>query len=188
MRNESVLSSDDDYDTPKISVWDNPPKKEKGKFEPIYKLISGCNIPTRYFDKNTKSYKTTFVDHKETETIFSIQFSSCGQYLLTSSTDNTIKLWDMTSFKGVYTYTGCQMSRRCIPKFVLEEEFIFSGGDDGSIHIWETFKGLEPCQSGNQSFKLQSHKFPIRTISFDPEEFTMVSGDESGQLQIKYLY
>lgn len=186
MRNELILSSDDDENS--NGLWDIHPKKEKEKFKPIHTLLSGNDIPKRVFDKNTKSYKSTFTDHKPKENIYQIQFSSCGQYLLTASTDNTLKLWDMNSLKGLFTYNGAGLSSKCIPKFACDDEFIFCGGDDGGIYAWETFKGSEPNSSGNHAYKLKTHNFPIRTISIDPQDETLVSGDESGQLQIKYLY
>jgi len=99
-----------------------------------------------------------------------------------------LKLWDVNSLKGLYTYTGCNLLSKCLPKFVCEDQYIFCGGNDGRVYIWETFKGREPSSIGNEAYKLLAHQFPIRTISIDPQEQHLISGDESGLIQIKNLY
>lgn len=84
-----------------------------------------------------------------------VSFSPNGAYILASSLDNQIRLWDRSSGKILKKYSGHMNERFCIAsQFLIIEHFdksdtnqkeiqnnchslILSGSEDNCIYIWD---------------------------------------------------
>eukprot|EP01080_Neovahlkampfia_damariscottae_P009870 gene9870-2192_t len=130
----------------------------------------------------TKSFKRQFTDHRISSKIFDIQFSSCGSYLITSSTDNTIKMWDMKTGKGLFTFNGCNLNSRCRPKFFYDDRIILCGSNDGYVYFWKTFEGKDESNSGNHFMKLKIEKYPLLALDIGGKDNFITTGDTSSNL------
>jgi WD40 repeat protein len=120
--NATEFSSDEENNSQSIFDVHFEKKKKISNFEPISKLMMNNQNKKKVFDKKTKSYKKQFCDHETSSKIYDIQFTSCGSYVMTASTDNYLKLWDFKNGKGVFSYNGCDLKSKCRPKLFFEDK------------------------------------------------------------------
>jgi WD40 repeat protein len=127
--NATEFSSDEENESQSIFDVHFVKKKKTWTFEPISKLMMNNQNKKKIFDKKTKSYKKPFCDHEISSKIYDIQFTSCGSYVLTTSTDNYLKLWDFKNGRGLYSFNGCDLKSKCRPKLFFEdklEKYLFN--------------------------------------------------------------
>jgi WD40 repeat protein len=72
-----------------------------------------------------------------------VTFSPDGRWLVSGSDDQTIKLWDTTTWRCLTTLSG-HTSRVWSLAFSGDGGTLASGGRDGSIRIWDMTTG--ECQ------------------------------------------
>ncbi|KAH3761116.1 hypothetical protein Pelo_7039 [Pelomyxa schiedti] len=93
-----------------------------------------------------------------TKKCYSVIPSSDGRHVLSSSTDNTHKLWEASKFtvriqralystnlssKGEFTFDGADLSTQIQPAFSSDDKYIACGSADGFVYIWESFSGAD---------------------------------------------
>lgn len=103
----------------------------------IWDCISGQCLKTLIDDNNPPVY--AFLDFYSTLCVRSfVKFSPNGKYILASTLDNTIRLWNYYTGKCLKTYTGHTNDKYCcIGSFsVTGGKWIVSGSEDNSILIW----------------------------------------------------
>jgi guanine nucleotide-binding protein subunit beta-2-like 1 protein len=66
-----------------------------------------------------------------------LKLSSDGQFCVSSSWDNSLKLWDVNSGKVIQSFLGHQKGVLSVC-FSKDERQIISGSRDGSIKLWNT--------------------------------------------------
>jgi WD40 repeat protein len=88
--------------------------------------------------------------------VWSVAFSADGQWLISSSYDETIKLWSVVTGKCLKTFTGNQGGVLTI-QFSPDNRLIISGGIDGNLNIWDV-------QSGQLLRTLTGHQGLIHAI------------------------
>lgn len=74
-------------------------------------------------------------------TLFSghVTFSPNSKYILSTTQDSTIRLWDFHASRCLKTYTGHVNRTYCIPSnfSISNGLYVVSGSEDGKIYIWE---------------------------------------------------
>ncbi|MEM9219930.1 MAG: DnaJ domain-containing protein [Cyanobacteria bacterium P01_F01_bin.150] len=80
----------------------------------------------------TQSLSLTMAKHGET--ITSLDFSSDGQYLLSSSEDQSCVVWNLSTGSPMVTLSGS--SAILTSRFCLANDSILSGDREGNIHLW----------------------------------------------------
>jgi WD40 repeat protein len=93
-------------------------------------------------DAVTGSQTATFSSHRKGVTC--LVFSSDGRSLVSGSTDETVKLWDMQTGGVVKTFSG---HTHWIVSVSISADFatIASGSHDGSIYLWSIHTGKCYC-------------------------------------------
>lgn len=80
-------------------------------------------------------------DYQLTDTLFSghVKFSPNSMYVLASTQDSTIRLWNFQSSKCVKTYTGHTNRTYCLPCCFSnpKRKYVVSGSEDQKIYIWD---------------------------------------------------
>ena len=92
--------------------------------------------------------------------VYSISFSPCGNYLISSSEDNSTIIWDYKTYSflkmikdSTEVYTSC---------FSSDGKRILTGGEDKMIKIWDMYTLAE-------TKRFLAHEQPIRLIIFSPD-------------------
>lgn len=68
-----------------------------------------------------------------------VKFTPNSAFVLASTQDSTIRLWNYQSSKCVKTYTGHTNRTFCIPACFIttKGKYIVSGSEDNKIYIWD---------------------------------------------------
>lgn len=146
---------EDEEDLPLGTVPDEPAKVPQVKSMPM--------------EKKTKlASQVTLTGH--TDAITSLQISHDGHWLISSSKDRTIRLWEIGNWNNVQVWQG---HNDWIRYLASSQQHIISASDDWTIKIWELATG--------QSQTLTGHTMPILDIAVAPhqQQFASVSRDRT---------
>lgn len=102
-----------------------------------------------------------------------LKLSSDGQFCISSSWDNSLRLWDIATGKTIQSFLGHQKDVLSVC-FSKDERQILSGSRDGTIKLWNT---LGKCK---KSFKDNTKNYWIIFVYFlpiDPISFISCSWD-----------
>jgi len=131
-----------------ISAHSDPITSLEFSYDGSILVSSSYDGLTRLWDKTGKCLQT-LVDPEVTAPASWATFSPNGKYVLISTLDNKLRLWDFVSGKSVKTYTGHRNQHFCIPSnFFLDSTKneksnsssfcnIISGSEDGIGYIWD---------------------------------------------------
>lgn len=108
--------------------------------------------------------------------ITSLEYSSAGQLLASSSRDGTVRIWDLTKNSEVHTMTGHE-------GYVAEVAFgpngkwVASAGADKTIRLWSV-------ATGKELLTFRGHKDSVRSLSVSPDGKLIASSDDDEQLHL----
>jgi hypothetical protein len=95
----------------------------------------------------------------------SVSFSSDQKTLASGSLDDTIRIWELSSGKGLLTLQG--YADRI--SFSPDGKTLASGSWDKTVRIWE-------LSSGKELLTLKGHTDDVTSVSFSPDGKTLASG------------
>lgn len=125
----------------------------------------------------------------------SVNFSSDGQLLLTSSDDKTLKTWNVSDKKFLYSFLGHSNWVRT-SEFSPDNRLIASGSDDKTVYIKEKFfNSLELLKvkiwDTENKKNLQSftdHTGIIYDVKFHPDGTCVASASHDKKIKAIFLY
>src|SRR6266545_3563712 len=96
-----------------------------------------------------------------------VKFSPNSMFVLASTQDSTIRLWNYQSSKCVKTYTGHVNRTYCIPACLIttKGKYVVSGSEDNKVYIWD-------LQSRKIMQVLQGHRGESMFAAFRNNYFT----------------
>ncbi|KAM0676088.1 E3 ubiquitin-protein ligase traf7 [Gurleya vavrai] len=94
-------------------------------------------------------------------------FSNNDKYLVTGSTDKTIRIWSLENYICMHVLKGHKSTIRCL---IIEDDYIISGSRDSEIRIWNF--------DGECLFVLKGHNESVRCI--DTHNSQLISGSYDG--------
>jgi hypothetical protein len=103
-----------------------------------------------------------------------IAFSSNGQFILTSSSDHTVRVWDSTTGVELHTLEGHSETVNSAA-FSPKGEFITSGSSDGTVRVWD-------AQTGSQLHILEGHSDWVFSVAFSPDGSHIISRSQEHTL------
>jgi len=106
--------------------------------------------------------------------VLTLAFSADSRWLV-SGGDNTVKLWDVSTWQLEQTLSGHSTSIRSAG-FTQDGKRVVSAGMDREVKIWDPFKARE-------LLSLSGHRNGISTIAMTSRGL-LVSGDLSGDIRI----
>ena len=88
----------------------------------------------KIWEVETGEFERTLKGH--TNPVNCVNYDSNGKYLVSSSSDLTIKLWDLNNdYQCCKTFYGHEHNISCVD-FVLGGDFILSCSRDKTIRLW----------------------------------------------------
>lgn len=95
--------------------------------------------------------------------VTNITLNTSGRYLLSSSKDNSNRLWDLTTCRPIQRYKGHQNTSKNFVRadFGNNENWVVGGSEDGHVYIWD-------IDTGNV---LQT----LRAVTPHPQQFSIRS-------------
>lgn len=110
--------------------------------------------------------------------IYSIQFSSDGQHIVSCSNDSTIRIWDSATGLQI----GDPMASGSVLPFAVATSpngrLIASGSDDYAIHLWDFETKSEVCKP------LKGHTHWVSSVAFSPDGKYIASGSYDHTIRI----
>ncbi len=83
------------------------------------------------------SFLIFFLRHAHKNTVTDVRWNANGNWLLTSSRDHLIKLFDIRNMATeMQSFRGHKKEVSCLAWHPLHEGLFASGGSDGSINFW----------------------------------------------------
>lgn len=105
----------------------------------------------------------------------SIKYSKDGQFIVTSSEDHTVKIWNPSDRKLKQAFDGHLKAVRTTD-IHLSNHFILSGSDDCSMRIWD-------IEHKQQILGFLDHSAPINSTIFHPNSAYMASAGEDRKIR-----
>ncbi len=170
----------------KLVVWGAEDSKPKGiikgntspvtcvSINPINEYIAnGAGNEIKIWDEK---YKAVVSLQGHTKQVNSIAFSSDGKYLVSGSSDGTVRIWDPASGQLLHTMEASEKEILSVC-FSADGKYVASGGTDNLVKIWNV-------QSGNKVYEFADYKTPINAVTFSPDVQYIVAGGTAGNIVI----
>jgi len=109
-----------------------------------------------------------------------VRFSPNGKYILASTLDSSIRLWDYLRDGGkvLKTYLGHVNKKYSIfSAFSCDGRYIFSGSENAAIYIWDV-------QSKEVLQVLTGHDGVVLGVNAHPSRKLLVSGSLDGTIKV----
>lgn len=121
------------------------------------------------------NYIRSFTGH--TDDVLSVQFSKDGKYILSTSADKTIKLWDIATGLIVRTFSGHTNE---VMQAVISNDGkkIISGSKDSTIKVWDAMSGTT-----TMSFSKKNSGW-VNSVSFSTNGKHILAGTARGDVQM----
>ena len=111
-----------------------------------------------------------------TQGITSAAFAPDGRTIISASTDNTLKLWDVANGRELRTFKGHELGVQAVA-FAPDGGTFVSGGGDKTLRLWD-------AESGRELRTLTAHDKPINAVAFSPDGRTVASGSDDKTLKL----
>ncbi len=108
--------------------------------------------------------------------ISSLSWRNDGKYLLTSSYDNTAKIWQVGTGQVVRTVTADNIDFN-IASFSPDGKTFAVGGDDKLVRVFDS-------ESGKLMRSLKGHNEIVEALAYSPNGKMLATGDDEGGLRI----
>ncbi|MBD2254642.1 caspase family protein, partial [Nostoc parmelioides] len=109
-----------------------------------------------------------------TDAVTALALSPDGQYIVSGSSDKTLRLWD-TKGKLLHTLNGHTGPVAALA-FSPNGQYIVSGSDDKTLRLWDT--------KGKLLHTLNGHTSAVRALAFSPDGQYIVSGSDDKTLRL----
>jgi len=111
-----------------------------------------------------------------------VSFSQDGKYIVTESSDNTIKVWDGSTGAELMTLQGLKERLGCVA-FSPDGKRIVAGGRNGIMKVWDMAAGTELTTIQHGDGKVHPSQ-GTWSVAFSPDGKHIVSGGSNDKVKI----
>ena len=108
--------------------------------------------------------------------VWSVAFSPDGRYVLSGSSDKTLRLWEVATGKELRRFEG-HSGRVCSVAFSPDGRYVLSGSRDKTIRLWEV-------ATGKELRRFEGHSSWVISVAFSPDGRYILSGSEDRTLRL----
>jgi len=108
--------------------------------------------------------------------VWSVAFSPDGNWVVSGSFDNSIRLWKSDSGKQLAVFSGHEDAIHCVT-FSPDGRRVLSGSKDRTLRLWDV-------PSGAQLAVLSGHDDAVSSVAFSPDGHRLLSGSFDGTVRI----
>ncbi|XP_065016821.1 transcription initiation factor TFIID subunit 5 isoform X4 [Musa acuminata AAA Group] len=155
-----------------LKVWD------MSKIGQSAKPGENDSIPSEHF-LGTEGEGSYTLFHGHSGPIYSATFSPLGDFLLSSSSDSTIRLWSTNLNANLVCYKGHNYpvwDVQCV-QWHVNCNYVATGSSDKTVRLWDV-------QSGECVRIFIGHRSTVLSLAMSPDGRFMASGDEDGTIMM----
>lgn len=108
--------------------------------------------------------------------VYAIAFNETSRLIATASEDQSVRLWDATTYAPRYTLSG-HGGPVYATSFNLEGTHLATAGKDRNVRIWDT-------KSGQLKSKLTGHQAPVNVVTYTRDGHYIGTGDAQGTVRV----
>ena len=109
----------------------------------------------------------------------SVALSPDGQYIVSGSSDKTIKLWDVKDRVLLHTFDDHKSGVNSVA-FSPDGQYIVSGSNDNTVKLWD-------IDNNKLVHTFDKHEQSVKTVSFSPDGQYLVSGSNDKKLKLWHV-
>ena len=139
-------------------------------------FVVGDDPTVRLYSIDPPSEPLLFEGHLEAVT--RVEIHPSGNWAVTASRDDTLRLWDLQSdspSETSFVMEGPLDDIECLT-LSADGEWIAAGGRDGMARLWN-------CAT-NRLYVLEGHEATIRCLMFSPNGRWLATGDSNGEIRL----
>jgi len=166
-------------------VWDLATGREvrrfyggEGTFSPDGKLVG-----RRFFDAAMGTLAVRFTGY--TETVSSVTLSPDGEQVLTSSSDNTVRVWDVATGREVRRFYGGE------GKFSPDGKQVLTGSYDNTVGRWDVPASAADkivrfwdVTTGREVRRFTGHADRVHLVEFSPSGTQVLTGSKDNTARL----
>ena len=129
-------------------------------------------------DAGEKATKPDVVYKGHTDAVYAVAFSPDGKFLITTSFDKTLKLWEAATGKEVKTYGGTagHINQVISVAFSQDGSMIASGSTDNTLKVWDV-----PVSTPIRTLKASD---AVQAVALSPDGLKLAMGGKDGSLKL----
>ncbi len=106
-----------------------------------------------------------------------VRFSDDGKFFLLASADSTVSVWRTNNLSEPYRVLRGHLGSVLVAKFSPDSRYIFSGGDDNEIYVFD-------IEKGDIVTRVKDHWSHIMSLSVSPDGKFLASGSRDRTIKI----
>nr|CDS29015.1 U5 small nuclear ribonucleoprotein 40 kDa [Hymenolepis microstoma] len=180
---QMIVSGSDDGT---VRLWDRRQKTEVQNFQNTYQVLSVTFNDTAELifsggiDNIIKGWDLRKLDvamrlNGHTDTVTGLALSPDGNFLLSNSMDNTLRIWDVRPYapperctKILYGHMHTYEKNLLRCAWSTDGQYVTCGSGDRYVHVWDV-------KTRNLIYKLPGHSASVNETAFHPLEPILVS-------------
>ncbi|MEG4082768.1 WD40 repeat domain-containing protein [Microcoleus sp. POL10_C6] len=117
-----------------------------------------------------------FIDEEYCERDNKVIITPDNERAITGSRDKTLKIWDLTTRRQIYTLQGHKDWIASVA-VTLDSQYLISGSKDKTLKVWN-------LRTRKELFTLAGHSSPVTAVAVTPDGLRAISSSSDGSLKV----